>query len=486
MKKLSRYYYYVGIPIAVVAIGVVAFFGAIMGTVDGNPHPQINYLIFMIIPLGMIMMGSQVHRMNRELKVIETFYKQAKNVSSAEEAHAKIVVNERVDSAAILQLVKETIGRAISSVQHSAVEAELDRFDHMQARRLNLPNFLGGLMVGLGLLGTFIGLLGALSEIGKLIGSFSSVTNADPSVAIRGLVENLTAPMKAMGVAFSASLFGVLGSLIMGVLLVGVKNCSAELTSILRSRVAMLADFGTGDVNSKNMNLLNEALMKIAEQSPVMASLIHSLAQSEHRATDLIDSMFQLSTKVELQDARMQALLKHMDASQEADTAVKQSVGSLVRTLPVITDGLADHFKNSKIIYDSVDSLREAMRDYLETFHANVDRMEHQQERREIIQQTMMETIKLEMQEMLEAQKKHYDEADESRKALSSETQTTMKMMQANHHDSTIKNSQWQGAIGLQLVEALGGISKHMQVQSEAMTMSNNRLELALLKQNKI
>jgi biopolymer transport protein ExbB/TolQ len=483
MNKLSRYYYYVGIPIAVVTLGVIAFFGAIMGTVDGNPHPQINYLIFMIIPLGMIMMALQVHRMNRENKAIQTFYRQAKNTATAEDAHAKIVVNERADSAAILQLVKETIGRAVSSVQHSAVEAELDRFDRMQARRLNLPNFLGGLMVGLGLLGTFIGLLGALSEIGKLIGSFSSVTNADPSVAIRGLVENLTAPMKAMGVAFSASLFGVLGSLIMGVLLVGVKNCSAELSSILRSRVAMLTDFGTGDVNSKNMNLLNEALMKIAEQSPVMAGLIDSLAQSEHRASDLMDSMFQLSTKVELQDARMQALVKHMDASQEADTAVKQSIHILVKSLPLITDGLDHHFKNSQIIYDSVDGLRTTMNDYLATFQSNVDRMEHQQERREITQQTMLDMIKLEMQEMLDAQKKHYDEADESRKALSAETQATMKMLQLNHHESDLKSSQWQGAIGLQLVDALSGIAKHMQVQSEAMTMSNNRLELALLKQ---
>jgi biopolymer transport protein ExbB/TolQ len=483
MKKLSRYYYYVGIPIAVVTIGVIAFFGAIMGTVEGNPHPQINFLIFAIIPLGMILMAGQVYRMNREQKAIEAFYVQALVISTAEEAHSQLEIDVSVDSSDVLQLVKETIGRAISSVQHSAVEAELDRFDHLLARRLNLPNFLGGLMVGLGLLGTFIGLLGALSEIGKLIGSFSNVTSGDPSVAIRGLVENLTAPMKAMGVAFSASLFGVLGSLIMGVLLVGVKNCSAELSSILRSRVAMLADFGTGDVNSKNTNQLNEALLKIAEQSPVMANLIQSLAQTEHRSIDLIDSMFQLSSKVELQDARMQALLKRMDTAQEADTAVKQSVNGLVRSLPLITDGLDNHFKNSKIIYDSVDSLRESMRDYLETFHANVDRMEHQQERRELVQQAMMETIKVEMQEMLNAQKKHYDEADESRKALSNDTQFTMKMMQSSHHDSTVKNSQWQGAIGLQLVEALGDISKHMQVQSEAMVMSNNRLELALLKQ---
>ena len=483
MKKLNRYYFYVGIPIAAVTIGVIAFFGAIMGTVEGNPHPQINYLIFMIIPLGMVMMASQVYRMNREHKILDDFYRQAKLVTSPEDAAALKSKSVHADSAAVLDLVQEVLGRTVSSVQLNALESELDRFEHMQARRLNLPNFLGGLMVGLGLLGTFIGLLGALSEIGKLIGSFSSVTNADPSVAIRGLVENLTAPMKAMGVAFSASLFGVLGSLIMGVLLVGVKNCSAELTSILRSRVAMLVDFGTGDIDSKNRNLMTQALLKIAEQSPVMASMIHSLAQSERMTSDLIASMFQLSSKVELQDARMQALLRHMDAAQETDTAVKQSVNSLALALPAIIDGFDTSFKNSQILHSAIDELHTTMKDYLETFHDNVDRMENQQDRREITQQAMLDMIKLEMQEMLVAQKKHYDEADESRKALSAETQATMKMMQINHHDESLKNSQWQSSIGLQLVEALGRISKHMQVQSEAMTMSNNRLELALIKQ---
>lgn len=485
MNKLNRYYYYVGIPIAIVVLGTMAFFGAIMGTVEGNPHPQINYMIFLIIPLGMILMATHVHRMNQEHKAIEAFYQMARLVKTPEQAEALKHKIPKTDSSAVLELVQEIMGRTVSAVQLGALEAELDRYEHMQARRLNLPNFLGGLMVGLGLLGTFIGLLGALEQIGKLIGSFSSVTNSDPSAAIRSLVENLTAPMQAMGVAFSASLFGVLGSLIMGVLLVGVKNCSAELTSILRSRVAILADFGTGDINSKNMSLLNEALLKIAEQSPVMSSMIQALAQAESRTSELINSMFHLAGKIELQDARIQALLKYMDSTQEADTAVKQSMHTLVQTLPLINQGLENHFNSSKTIYDSVDALRTNLKDYLDTFHRNIDRMEHQQERREMTEQSMLEMIKHEMQEMLDSQKSHYDEANESRKAQAAELQATIKMLQTTHHEESIKSSQWQGAIGLQLVEALGGIAKHMQTQSEAMTMSNNRLELALLKQNK-
>ena len=77
-----------------------------------------------------------------------------------------------------------------------------------------------------------IGLLGALQEIGKLIGSFSvGAGMTDPVAAVNELVARLTEPMRAMGVAFSASLFGVLGSLIMGMLMVFIKSATVELVS---------------------------------------------------------------------------------------------------------------------------------------------------------------------------------------------------------------------------------------------------------------
>jgi hypothetical protein len=39
MKKLYRYYYYVGIPVFLVFLGTVLFYSAIAATVQGNPHP---------------------------------------------------------------------------------------------------------------------------------------------------------------------------------------------------------------------------------------------------------------------------------------------------------------------------------------------------------------------------------------------------------------------------------------------------------------
>ena len=66
MKQLQRYYFYVGIPVLAVVLGTVIFFDAIMSTVNGNPHPQINYVIFALIATGCVMMCLHVFRINRE------------------------------------------------------------------------------------------------------------------------------------------------------------------------------------------------------------------------------------------------------------------------------------------------------------------------------------------------------------------------------------------------------------------------------------
>ncbi len=78
----------------------------------------------------------------------------------------------------------------------------------------------------MGLLGTFIGLLATLNDIALLIGSFADIDmkNADPLVVFRTMIERMKAPMQSMGIAFSASMFGLLGSIILGLMMVGIRR----------------------------------------------------------------------------------------------------------------------------------------------------------------------------------------------------------------------------------------------------------------------
>ncbi len=70
-----------------------------------------------------------------------------------------------------------------------------------------------------------------------LIGAFNFGDGKDTLAVIGGLTSRLVSPMKAMGVAFSASLFGVGGSLLMGIMMVSLRGASSHLTSTLHAKV---------------------------------------------------------------------------------------------------------------------------------------------------------------------------------------------------------------------------------------------------------
>lgn len=299
MKRLQRYYIYIGIPIVLIVFGSVYFQKEIMGTIEGNPHPQINYLILLLIVGGCIQMMGHVWRINREARLIDAFTRTM--VPTLSLTQARSLLNEDKerqtnDVTDVLELILHNHDSAIGGVQQTAIESEIERFHARQNRRLLVAQFMSGMMVGLGLLGTFIGLLGALQEIGKLIGSFSVGSGmTDPVAAVNELVSRLTEPMRAMGVAFSASLFGVLGSLIMGMLMVFVKSATVELVSLLQSRCSLLTKLAHDKPGvDSEANQLSAALSKLAENSPVLQGLIVALDQSERRVRQMLNSMQEL------------------------------------------------------------------------------------------------------------------------------------------------------------------------------------------------
>ncbi len=77
--------------------------------------------------------------------------------------------------------------------------------------------YLIGLLIFLGLLGTFWGLLVTISSISDLIATLGQ-SRADDSAIFTSLIAGLQAPLGGMGTAFSSSLFGLAGSLVLGFL----------------------------------------------------------------------------------------------------------------------------------------------------------------------------------------------------------------------------------------------------------------------------
>jgi hypothetical protein len=81
----------------------------------------------------------------------------------------------------------------------------------------DVSRYMIGLLIFLGLLGTFWGLLITVSAVGDMIGGLSG-QGTDNSMMFGTLLEGLKQPLSGMGTAFSSSLFGLAGSLVLGFL----------------------------------------------------------------------------------------------------------------------------------------------------------------------------------------------------------------------------------------------------------------------------
>lgn len=76
--------------------------------------------------------------------------------------------------------------------------------------------FNSGILVMLGLLGTFLGLLGTIDAVGQAMNGMSTLGDNFDAAAINNFIGSLSAPLQGMGLAFSSSLFGLSGSLLSG------------------------------------------------------------------------------------------------------------------------------------------------------------------------------------------------------------------------------------------------------------------------------
>jgi hypothetical protein len=99
-----------------------------------------------------------------------------------------------------------------AQVMRSLLDSIAARLD--EAR--DVSRYMTGLLVFLGLLGTFWGLIETVSSVGRVIEGLS--VTGDAGNVFDALKEGLAAPLSGMGIAFSSSLFGLAGSLILGFL----------------------------------------------------------------------------------------------------------------------------------------------------------------------------------------------------------------------------------------------------------------------------
>jgi hypothetical protein len=169
-------------------------------------NPGLNALIGAVLLIGTILSFRQVIRLYPEVAWVNNFRIADPGLAIAR--HPTLLA----PMAAILG--GERSGRMIISQQtmRHLLDSIATRLD--EAR--DISRYMTGLLVFLGLLGTFWGLIETVGSVGKVIDGLK--VGGDAGALFDTLKEGLAAPLGGMGISFSSSLFGLAGSLILGFL----------------------------------------------------------------------------------------------------------------------------------------------------------------------------------------------------------------------------------------------------------------------------
>jgi hypothetical protein len=194
----------------VLVAGLAALLGrSLLNAFMGNP--AVNGVILGILIAGIIYIFRQVLMLDPELDWIESFRnQQADNGSAAELDRAPRLLGS------MARMLGAQKGRRVS-LSASSLQALLDGISSRLNETRETSRYLIGVLIFLGLLGTFYGLLETVRSVGDVIGALN-IGSSDVARAFADLKSGLESPLHGMGTAFSASLFGLAGSLVLGFL----------------------------------------------------------------------------------------------------------------------------------------------------------------------------------------------------------------------------------------------------------------------------
>ena len=169
-------------------------------------NPWLNGLIIAVLLIGIILSFHHVIRLFPEVAWVNGYRSADPKLAARREPKllapmAAMLGGERVDRVAISA---QTMRAFLDSLANRLDEAR------------DISRYLTGLLVFLGLLGTFWGLIETVGSVGTIINGLKIGGDAD--TVFETLKEGLAAPLGGMGISFSSSLFGLAGSLVLGFL----------------------------------------------------------------------------------------------------------------------------------------------------------------------------------------------------------------------------------------------------------------------------
>ncbi|HTJ56204.1 MAG TPA: flagellar motor protein MotA [Devosiaceae bacterium] len=237
-------------------------------------NPFINSLILLVAASGIFLSFRQIIRLFPEIKWLNSLQDGGLN-----DGRPPVLL------APVAGLLRDRLGESV--ITPASMRTILDSVGNRLDEAKDTSRYLTGLLVFLGLLGTFYGLLQTVTSVATVIQALNA-TSADSTTLFNNLKEGLVAPLGGMGTAFSASLFGLSASLILGFLdlqtsqaqnafYTDLEDWMTSMTELDHPVTAMQAT-GLG-VSGDEMQALFEQLGSTMQRSDSQQNAIRAMAE---------------------------------------------------------------------------------------------------------------------------------------------------------------------------------------------------------------
>jgi len=286
-------------------------------------NPALNAFIFFVLLLGIIWNLRQVLRLEPEVAWVGAYQRSRQKLSGITPpkllAPMARMLASRADAAGRGE------GRVTLSTQ--AMRSLLDGIGSRLDESRELSRYATALMIFLGLLGTFWGLLKTVSSVADVIQGMS-VGGGDINAVFDQLKSGLAGPLAGMSTAFSSSMFGLAGALVLGFLDLQAGQAQNRFYNELEDWLAGLTRLSSGVLGGEgeggNVPLYVQALLEQTAEN--MEGLQAVLSRGEEGRTQSTQTLAALAD-------RLNTFTDTMRANQQLMLRIAESQSSLIPAL---------------------------------------------------------------------------------------------------------------------------------------------------------
>tara|TARA_B100000700_G_scaffold59921_1_gene65450 strand:+ start:2622 stop:3779 length:1158 start_codon:yes stop_codon:yes gene_type:complete len=334
--------------IVFIILNLVLGFFLISSLVDAFlTNPIINGLIFSVLAFGIIIIFRQVYTLLPEIEWIEG-YKRNKSTGLT----GNVKTKKLILLAPMAGMLVEHKGRfTISSL---AMRSLLDSLNLRLDETREISRYLIGLLVFLGLLGTFWGLLSTIESVGTVINSLG-VAGEDSTSMFLKLKEGLKQPLNGMGTAFSSSLFGLSGSLILGFLDIQASQAQNQFYNDVEEWLSSMSLISVNPSSNKDSKKIHEegvpvyvqALLEQTAES--IDSLQRTLGRGEDERKHLADNFANLAEKMSAVADQIKTNQKNIEKNNGNSIDIKPIVDLMKDNLNGFDEPTKEHIRSMDI-----------------------------------------------------------------------------------------------------------------------------------------